>query len=342
MECEHSNACKLSVIIPVYNSEFFLERCVCSLLSQTLREWVAIFVNDGSTDQSKTILEKYAATDARITVVDKENGGAASARNVGLDMVTTEYVTMLDADDVIQETMFEKMLAVACRSNCDLVVVPSKVQQNNGCYMEQEYERYGLIQEPAKFLFRNVYRGPVAKLYRRDIIERYKIRMPEDMVMAEDYVFVVSYWTRSQSVYALSECLYRYEYAENPNSLIHRFCRKELPYSAYQKNAEAAWRVYRFLCSAEKNCIELSKWAYELYRDFWKMSLNSMRHLDLEEQRAALKSYVSVLEGDFGQHLTFFQRFFMYHRYPLVSRILRSIKQILIKLKQIFRKFLSR
>lgn len=338
----HSNTCKLSVIIPVYNCEPFLDRCIDSLLSQTLREWVAIFVNDGSTDRSKEILDRYAASDTRITVIDKENGGAASARNLGLKMVTTEYVTMLDADDVIESTMLEKMLVAACSSNCDLVVVPSNVQQSNGRYIEQRYEYCGLIKNNPKFLFRNVYRGPVAKLYRRDIIERYKLRMPEDMVMAEDYVFVVSYWTRSQSVYAIPECLYQYEYSDNPNSLIHRFCRKELPFTVYQKNAEAAWRVYQFLISVEANKSEIRKWTYELYRDFWKMGLNSMRHLDSVEEKETLKSHMTHLDIDFAQHLSLLSRFMMPHRYPWVSSVLLRFNQIFSKVKQKIRKSFKR
>lgn len=331
------NHCKLSVIVPVYNCEDFLENCVRSLQAQTLHEWVAIFVNDGSTDRSGTILEQFASTDERLHVVHKENGGAASARNVGLNIVTTEYVTMMDADDIIHETMFQKMLEAACTSNCDLVVAPSKVQLSNGSYDYQKYTHSGLIKNYHNFLFRNVYRGPVAKLYRNDIIKRHNLRMPEDMPMAEDYVFVVSYWSRVKSVYAISECLYQYEYADNPNSLIHRFCRKELPYYTYQKNAEAAWRVYQFLLSVEKNKSELHKWTYELYRDFWRMSINSLRHLDFHSDREALKAHIRILNSDFSQHIPLIRRLLMIHRYPRLSRILIRIKLVLSQLKRRFK-----
>lgn len=105
---------EISVIVPVYNAEPYLEKCLKSLLLQTYENLEIICVNDGSTDNSAKILEKYAALDRRIVVIEKENGGAASARNRGLEAATGDYVSFVDADDWVNLTLFETF-AASCR-----------------------------------------------------------------------------------------------------------------------------------------------------------------------------------------------------------------------------------
>lgn len=318
---QNTTSARISVIIPVYNCEIFIDRCVTSLKNQSFQAWEAIFVNDGSTDKSREMLEAYAAADSRVRLINKENGGAASARNVGLDNVTTEYITMLDADDHIPETALEQMYNAAISTSCDLVVAPSTVQSDSGEYSVQCYCRTGYMENPAAFLFRNVYRGPVAKLYRRDIIERYYLRMPEDMVMAEDYIFVVSYWSVSKSVYAIKDSLYVYEYGDNPNSLIHRFCNKELPYEVYKGNAEAPWRVLQFMIANKINVPLSEESALELYRDHWLMGLNSYRYLDNPQEKKNFKQLMRLHEKDFHPYVPFMKRITMPHRYSFLLEL---------------------
>lgn len=99
----------ISVVIPVYNAETYLRRCLDSLLSQTYQNIELILVNDGSTDHSAQILEEYAAKDKRLKVVHKPNGGVSSARNLGLELVTGDYITFVDADDFVDESYLETL-----------------------------------------------------------------------------------------------------------------------------------------------------------------------------------------------------------------------------------------
>ncbi len=101
---------KVSIIIPVYNVQTYIEECLKSLLQQTYKNLEIILVNDGSTDNSGIICDKYAEADTRIRVFHKENGGVSSARNVGLQNVTGDYVTFVDPDDWIEPDMYEKMV----------------------------------------------------------------------------------------------------------------------------------------------------------------------------------------------------------------------------------------
>lgn len=316
---------QVSVIVPVYNCERFLDDCITSLQEQTMKEWEAIFVNDGSVDRSAEIIASYAAKDARIRIINKVNGGAASARNCGLDVVRTKYVTMVDADDVIHIDAIKKMYDAAVSTECDMVLVSQTLHDEHGNKKEHQFVRHGLQNADPHFLFSNVYRGPMAKLYRMDIINRYNLRMPEDMEIAEDYVFVTSYWTRVKTLYVIPDSLYDYQYQNNPNSLIHRFCNRKMPFDVYRRNAEAAWYTFKFLVSEEKDKEKISFWTYDLYRDLWRMTNNSCRYLP-KQDRKKLRRIIAQRERDMAKYISFYNRIRMPHRYPCIVNILLKLR----------------
>ena len=111
----------ISIIIPVYNVEKYLRRCLDSVLNQTFTDWQAICVNDGSPDGSGEILAEYAARDSRFIIVNKENGGLSDARNAGLPHATGEYIMYLDSDDFIHPQTMEIAYHMARRDNSDIV-----------------------------------------------------------------------------------------------------------------------------------------------------------------------------------------------------------------------------
>ncbi|MDU1910875.1 glycosyltransferase family 2 protein [Fusobacterium sp.] len=112
---------KISVIIPVYNTEKYLEKCLNSVLKQTLKEIEIIIINDGSQDQSEKILERYNV-DQRIIVINKSNEGVSKARNIGLKMSKGKYIYYLDSDDYIEENMLLEMYNKTEKENLDIVV----------------------------------------------------------------------------------------------------------------------------------------------------------------------------------------------------------------------------
>ena len=101
----------ISVIVPVYNVEDYLERCINSIINQTYTNLEIILVNDGSTDSSGIICDQYSQIDSRIRVIHKKNGGLSDARNVGLDVATGEFISFIDSDDWISLTMFSEMVS---------------------------------------------------------------------------------------------------------------------------------------------------------------------------------------------------------------------------------------
>lgn len=131
---------KVSIIVPVYNVENYIEKCLQSLVNQTIEDIEIIVVNDGSTDKSKEIIEKYIKENlsSNIIYVEKENGGLSDARNYGMNYATGEYIAFLDSDDYVENTIYEKMYNKAISENADYVecdfywVYPNKKKEDKG------------------------------------------------------------------------------------------------------------------------------------------------------------------------------------------------------------------
>lgn len=114
---------KVSVIVPVYNAEKYLQECVDSILRQTLADLELILVDDGSTDSSPALCDRYAEQDARVKVIHKPNGRAASARNAGIRAASGDYVAFVDSDDWVSPEMYEKCWAPARMRRCAIMCV---------------------------------------------------------------------------------------------------------------------------------------------------------------------------------------------------------------------------
>ena len=113
---------KISIIVPVYNVEIYIDKCLKILTEQTLRDIEIIIVNDGSLDKSEEIIEKYVKENpTKIKYYEKENGGLSSARNYGLEYATGEYIAFLDSDDYVETNMYEEMYNLAKKENADMV-----------------------------------------------------------------------------------------------------------------------------------------------------------------------------------------------------------------------------
>ena len=111
----------VSIILPIYNAEKYLERCLESIITQTYANIEIILINDGSTDNSINIIKEYAIKDSRIIIIDKENEGVSVARNIGILKARGKYICFVDADDYIEKSMIEKMKCCIDKENVDLV-----------------------------------------------------------------------------------------------------------------------------------------------------------------------------------------------------------------------------
>lgn len=199
---------KVSVIVPVYNVEKFIDKCLNSLVNQTLKEIEIIVVNDGSPDNSQKIIDKYVKKyPDKIKSYIKENGGQGSARNYGLEKANGEYIGYVDSDDFVEKDMYKKLYNKAKENNYDIVVcgnynVSEDYQNKN---IDTFINNYNTDLE-------NIFFGKMAvwnKIYKRDILIKNKLEFKEK-VWYEDLAFTLKAIMNSNTFAFIDEPLYDY------------------------------------------------------------------------------------------------------------------------------------
>lgn len=203
----------ISVIVPVYNVESYLPRCVDSLLTQTYENLEIILVDDGSQDASGSICDRYAGKDARIRVIHKENGGLSSARNAGLDAASGEYIGFVDSDDWMEPDAYAVMLGLMEKYDAQLVcagrydVNAATGQSTVGLCPVQEECISGEALAGRIFLFDNCDSSACDKLYRRELLDG--LRYPEGRV-CEDMPVTYRVALRAERVVMCDKPVYNY------------------------------------------------------------------------------------------------------------------------------------
>lgn len=226
---------QVSIILPVYNVSEYLERCLNSILNQTYISIEIIAVNDGSTDSSLEILEKYKKIDSRINIVSKPNGGLMSAWLEGLKYATGNLITFVDSDDWIDKDYIEKMHDVMCSSGADMVVLSYQEEWNDGTQkiIHNQLES-GLYQMNSKVFSRIINydggyrnRGVVinrwGKLMRRELIQNNIGYCDSSISYGEDVNIMIPAFGSAKSIYVLDEALYHYRM--NQKSITHSYIR---------------------------------------------------------------------------------------------------------------------
>ena len=207
--------CRVSVIVPVYQVEAYLAKCLDSILAQTFTDFECILVDDGTKDDCPRIMADYAAKDGRIRCIHKENGGLSSARNAGLDIARGEYIAFVDSDDTVEPTMLADAVAAAERSGAQLVIYNYRLVTEAGAqdaYLPMRDETLDLKQMGLANYFYRYWMPYVhgqeawCRLYRRDIIENHHLRYaPNDEVFAEDTLFSAMYLMHVHTLAALAK-----------------------------------------------------------------------------------------------------------------------------------------
>lgn len=216
---------KISIIIPIYNSEKYLRQCLNSVQSQTFADFEVLLINDGSNDNSGKICDEYAANDARLKVFHKENGGVSSARNLGIDEATGDWICFVDSDDTILKDYLGKLLQESESENGDVDLViqgflkikgihKKKVDLGNAVIESNNYEKLFNEKKIQNFGF------PFSKLFNRQILIKNHIRFPENYSIAEDLGFLLRYLKFCKKIKFQSA--HNYQYFQNENSLSNR------------------------------------------------------------------------------------------------------------------------
>lgn len=226
----------LSVIVPVYNVEQYLDECVSSIVNQTVTELEIILVDDGSTDNSGAICDAWAQKDSRITVYHKPNGGLTSTWKYGVRRASGEYIASVDSDDWIDADMYEKMLAVAVETDADLVCASFVCENSDGSQTYQNnklepgfYDRDRILTDLSPYFFisqkyhdRGIAPSRVMKLFKRDLLMQVLDDCDERVSIGEDLVLTFSYLQIAQSVFLMDK-FWPYHYRANNASIIRAF-----------------------------------------------------------------------------------------------------------------------
>ncbi len=210
----------ISIIVPAYNAERSIKRCLDSIVSQTFGDFEVILIDDGSTDGTGEIADSYSARDERFVVMHKKNEGVAATRQFGLDHVRGEYTLFIDSDDYVAPSMLEKMYLSARENNSDMVICdfklirrPSQIEYWN--QQPASFNREDLI--GAMFYFCTLWN----KLIRTSCYRKQNIRFAEKVDAGEDQLFILRVLAKNDPfrVSYVGEALYFYDLTQNENSI---------------------------------------------------------------------------------------------------------------------------
>ena len=235
----------VSIILPVYNAQSHLARCLSSICAQTYQNLEIIVLNDGSKDQSLPVCEEFRKKDSRIILVDKANSGVSDTRNLGLKLATGEYIQFVDSDDYIDPDYTGHLVAAAEEHHADLVIAPykmvipagaSKPEQvlekledelgvmtvarppevreygflPAGVYTQDEFARH-LMDKPASYFYGVLWN----KLYRRDLVVQHHLEMNPALRICEDFMFNLEYLRVARYIVAVPSPVYYYVRTKN-------------------------------------------------------------------------------------------------------------------------------
>ena len=215
---------KVSVIVPVYNTEKYVKKCIDSILAQTYKNFELILVNDGSTDESGSICDTYSHYDKRVIYYSQENSGASVARNKGIDFATGQYIAFVDSDDRIRKEYLQNLVFYSLKYDADLTACEftnffsdSKKKDLRNSFDKNFVLRGGKIKSfLSEKIFDNGSRqrltNPVCKLYRTDIIKINNIRFSEGIREYEDALFLLQYYQFVSAFVYLHRSLYKREW----------------------------------------------------------------------------------------------------------------------------------
>ena len=265
---------KISIIIPVYNVERYIGRCLDSIINQSLDEIEIILINDGSQDKSLNICKKYEEIDSRISVINKVNEGPSIARNLGIDIAKGEYIMFIDADDWIEDNMLTEMYKLIKEKNVPICI--SNYFRNYGDKEDKVNLNFKDIlldsdQIKEKLIFPLIgksefdteeeilgFGAPWGKLFDLKFLNRYNIKFKEELLIGEDLLFNIEALSKSSHV-AINTKSY-YHYWENNESIMKR----------YKDNC---WEIYKKSIKSIEDFLTRNKWEIDIQDRFKIMKI---------------------------------------------------------------------
>lgn len=298
---------KISVIVPVYNAEKYLNRCIDSILNQTFKDFELILINDGSSDKSIEILNAYEKIDSRIKVINNENNGVSKTRNIGIGLATGEYIQFIDSDDFIDKNMFKETVEFLEVENADVIItglfldiestngIDTSIQTFENCISRNSKD---IAKKLLTRLNGTYINSPVNKLYKRNIILENNILMDESINLGEDLIFNLAYLSYCDCVIFNDKCYYHY-CMKNEENLTAKYRKDKLDLMEVLYN-----ECKQFLLNANLNEEYIKvlnsifiKWMYYCYIDLNSSDCNLTFKEKYRYIKYSIKKYNNIINN---------------------------------------------
>lgn len=297
---------KVSVIVPVYNAEKYIIKCVDSIINQTLKDIEIILVDDGSTDISPEMLDEYSTKDNRVIVIHKENGGQGSARNMGLDIAKGEYIGFVDSDDWVDLDMYEKLYTNAKLTEADMVVCNRKVFNEDG-YLKTSVDVGNDIftninEDIPSFIVERLLNPYTVVVYNRiyssNVFEKSTIRFKEvKEVGSEDALFNYCFLLNSNKVSSINDTYHNQLAREGSTA-------REYKVGAMKRTGNLIESVYKYSKEQDKSdvgeiiapimLVFFQQWNYNLIKTYGMDNLKE--NIKIEHKQSANSNYLRKAE----------------------------------------------
>ena len=251
----------ISIIIPVYNTEKYLRRCIESVIAQCEVSVEIILVDDGSTDSSSTICEEYAYKYPYIHTVHIENSGPATAKNVGLKLAKGDYISFTDSDDELEPTMFYEMICAGKKYSSEIICCNFKEADVHGHISHTtcsgEIYVFDKVEALRHLLSKDlIYTGSVTKIFRRDLLTQNNLTHNDGLKTDEDFIMNIKAFAKCHKCVVVDKCFYIINYRED--SLSHSYFKDNI--DSYINNRFI--RSHNVEKTVSEECPELIDWAY--------------------------------------------------------------------------------
>lgn len=309
----------ISIIVPIYNAENYLEKCIQSLINQTYKNLEIILINDGSTDNSKKICNEYAKKDQRIKLINQKNSGVSTARNKGMESAQGQYICFVDSDDYISQEFIEKMTNQIITAKADLAIcninnVSSKgikaqnfLPYKNNIITKEDY--YKNINNYGGFLWN--------KIFKKSLIGN--LRLEKDIYYCEDELFVINYVEKCNKISCVNEPLYFY--CIHSNSL---------------SSWKDGWNEKKItIIKAKQKALNiLSRYKFSIYKDYYLKCLYNFIDIYFRYSKTIIKKeqliimYQKIQQSNqysLKDKINVFIRFKHFHFYNLIRKLFHML-----------------
>ena len=305
----------ISIIVPIYNAENYLERCITSLINQTYKSLEIILINDGSTDNSRDICNNYAKKDKRIKILNQKNSGVSFARNKGLDTAQGQYICFVDSDDYISQEFVEKMYKQVSTNKADLAICNINNVSNKGIKSQNSLSyKNNIITKEDYYKNINSFGGFLwNKIFKKNVIGN--LRLEEDIYYCEDELFVINYVEKCTRITCLQEPLYFY--CTHLNSL---------------SSWKDGWNEKKItIINAKQKSLDiLNKYPFSIYKNYYLKYLYTLIDIYYRYSKNMVKRSKLVIMYKKIQHsneytlknkISVFIRFKHFHFYNLIREL---------------------